>query len=191
MIIFWNCAILKLHIKYYIAMLYRQIRTIITLTFAIAIAFLLTSFSCSIMRCLDTSSSISFSKVAMLDLCSRSNILAWSSSRFPCMMISSRVLLWRPFIAMRFLMAYSWSIKYKEEKIKLISTLTFFIRNFQSYQTPSSAGEWFLLSILTGITNEQINRLQRIQNCAARLIAKIRKHKHWASLATYCVSHSI
>ena len=36
----------------------------------------------------------------------------------------------------------------------------------------------FCNSILTGITNEQINRLQRIQNCAARLIAKIRKHEH-------------
>ena len=36
----------------------------------------------------------------------------------------------------------------------------------------------FCNSILTGITVDQINRLQRTQNCAARLIAKKRKHDH-------------
>ena len=46
-------------------------------------------------------------------------------------------------------------------------------------------------SILTGITSDQINRLQRIQNCAARFIAKKRKREritpiliklHWLPL---------
>jgi hypothetical protein len=36
----------------------------------------------------------------------------------------------------------------------------------------------FCNSTLTGITADQLSRLQRIQNCAARLIAKKRKHEH-------------
>ena len=35
----------------------------------------------------------------------------------------------------------------------------------------------FCNSTLTGITSDQINRLQRVQNCSARLIAKKRKHE--------------
>ena len=36
----------------------------------------------------------------------------------------------------------------------------------------------FCNSALTGITSDQINRLQRVQNCSARLITKKRKHEH-------------
>ena len=36
----------------------------------------------------------------------------------------------------------------------------------------------FCNSVLAGITTEQLNRLQRIQNCAARLIMKKRKYDH-------------
>ena len=36
----------------------------------------------------------------------------------------------------------------------------------------------FCNSTLTGITSDQINRLQRLQNSSARLIAKNRKHEH-------------
>lgn len=36
----------------------------------------------------------------------------------------------------------------------------------------------FCYSILTGITMDQLNRLQRIQNCAARVILKKKKHDH-------------
>ena len=36
----------------------------------------------------------------------------------------------------------------------------------------------FCNSSLTGITADQLNRLQRIQNCAARLIMKKRKYDH-------------
>ena len=37
---------------------------------------------------------------------------------------------------------------------------------------------------LTGITSDQINRLQRVQNCSARLIAKKRKHEHITPILT-------
>ena len=36
----------------------------------------------------------------------------------------------------------------------------------------------FFNSILYGITSDQLNRLQHIQNCAAQLILKKRKHDH-------------
>ena len=42
----------------------------------------------------------------------------------------------------------------------------------------------FCNSTLTGITSDQINRLQRVQNCSARLIAKKRKHEHITPILT-------
>ena len=42
----------------------------------------------------------------------------------------------------------------------------------------------FCNSTLSGITSDQINRLQRVQNCAARLIAKKRKHEHITPILT-------
>ena len=42
----------------------------------------------------------------------------------------------------------------------------------------------FCNSTLTGITSDQINRLQRVQNCSARLIAKKRKHEHTTPILT-------
>ena len=37
---------------------------------------------------------------------------------------------------------------------------------------------------MTGITSDQINRLQRVQNCSARLITKKRKHEHVTPILT-------
>ena len=42
----------------------------------------------------------------------------------------------------------------------------------------------FCNSTLTGITSDQINRLQRVQNCSARLIARKRKHEHITPILT-------
>ena len=42
----------------------------------------------------------------------------------------------------------------------------------------------FCNSTLTCITSDQINRLQRVQNCSARLIAKKRKHEHITPILT-------